>query len=104
MAGYRLIAEAQRELRSGTSFYEAEHPGLGKDFAVEIRRLCRRIVETPRLGTEIKPGVRRRLVRRFPYAILYAIENSEVDQVRYAQQYPKASWPEGVSAQCDTQS
>jgi toxin ParE2 len=86
MAGYRLIAEAQRELRSGTSFYEAEYPGLGKDFVVEIRRLCRRIVEAPRLGTEVQPGVRRRLVRRFPYAILYAVENSEIIVLAVAHQ------------------
>ena len=78
MPGYRLIAEAQRELRSGASFYDAQHPGLGKDFVLEVRRLCRRIVENPRIGTEILPGIRRRLVRRFPYAILYAIENSEI--------------------------
>jgi len=78
VSGYRLIAEAQRELRTGVSFYERQYPGLGKDFVLEVRRLCRRIVETPLLGTEIRSGVRRRLVRRFPYAVLYAIENSEI--------------------------
>ena len=78
MPGYRLIADAQRELRSGASFYDAQDPGLGKDFVLEVRRLCRRIVEVTRLGTEVQPGVRRRLVRRFPYAILYVIEDSEI--------------------------
>lgn len=78
MAGYRLIAEAQYELRTGVSFYERQYSGLGKDFAYEVRRLCRRIVETPHLGTEVRLGVRRRLVRRFPYAILYAVEDSEI--------------------------
>lgn len=78
MPGYRLVAEAQREIRSGTFFYEAQEPGLGEDFIFEIRRLCRHIVEAPRLGTEVQSGVRRRLVRRFPYAVLYAIENSDV--------------------------
>ena len=86
MSGYRLIAEAQRELRSGTTFYEAQHPGLGKDFVFEVRRLCRHIVETPRLGTEIQPGVRRRMVRRFPYAVLYAVENSEIIVLAIAHQ------------------
>ncbi len=86
MAGYRLIAEAQRDLRSGTTFYEAQYPGLGEDFVLEIRRLCRRIVEAPRLGAEVHPGVRRRLVRRFPYAVLYAIEDSEVIVLAVAHQ------------------
>ena len=74
MAGYRLIAEAQRELRTGVSFYERQYPGLGKDFVLEVRRLCRRIVETPCLGTEVRSGVRRRLVRRFPYAVLMQLK------------------------------
>lgn len=78
MAAYRLTAEARRELRSGATFYEHQHPGLGKDFVLEVRRLCRRVVEAPKLGTEVRPGVRRRLLRRFPYAVLYAFEDSEV--------------------------
>ncbi len=86
MPGYRLIAEAQRDLRSGTTFYEAQHQGLGKDFVFEIRRLCRRIVEAPHVGSEVQPGVRRRLVRRFPYSILYAVEDSEIIVLAVAHQ------------------
>ena len=78
MAAIRLTAEALRELQSGATFYELQHPGLGKDFVLEVRRLCGRIVEVPRLGTEVRPGIRRRLLCRFPYAVLYALENSEI--------------------------
>ncbi len=86
MASYRLIAEAQNELRSGMLFYEYQHFSLGKDFVLEIRRLCRHISENPLLGSEIGPAVRRRLVRRFPYAILYAIESSEIVVLAIAHQ------------------
>ena len=36
MAGYRLIAEAQSELRSGMVFYEDQHSGLGKEFVLKF--------------------------------------------------------------------
>ena len=78
MAAYRLTAEALRELQSGAHFYEHQHPGLGQEFVLEVRRLCRHIVEAPQLGTEVRSDVRRRLLRRFPYAILYALEDSEI--------------------------
>ena len=41
MAEYRLITEAKDELAIGVSFYDSEYPGLGQEFAIEVRRLCR---------------------------------------------------------------
>ena len=55
MSGYRLLDEAQHELLSGVSFYSAQYPGLGRDFALEIRRLCRLIAEAPYVANEISP-------------------------------------------------
>jgi plasmid stabilization system protein ParE len=78
MVGYRLISEAKAELVAGGEFYDSEYPGLGQDFAMEVRRLCRLIVEFPSAGIELRPGVRRRILRRFPYAILYTFDNDEI--------------------------
>lgn len=78
MTGYRLTTEARDELVAGVTFYESQYPGLGRDFAIEVRRLCRLIVESPAAGLEIRPTIRRRIVRRFPYSVLYATEDDEV--------------------------
>jgi toxin ParE2 len=78
MPSYRLLSEAKEELEAGVSFYDSELPGLGLDFALEVRQLCHRIVDSPAAGFEIRPDVRRRMLRRFPYSILYAVENGEV--------------------------
>ena len=66
MANYRLISEAKAELTAGVSFYDSEYPGLGPEFAIEVRRLCRLVTKSPAAGLEVCPGVRRRILRRFP--------------------------------------
>ena len=38
MAEYRLTTEATDELAVGVSFYDSEYPGLGQDFAIEVRQ------------------------------------------------------------------
>lgn len=86
MANYRLTTEARDELAVGVSFYDSEYPGLGQDFAVEVRRLCRLISDSPIAGYELRPGVRRRVLRRFPYSILYTLEADGVLIIAVAHQ------------------
>lgn len=86
MAGYRLLSEARQELEATVSFYDAAHLGLGRDFALEVRALCRRITESPLAGVEVRPDIRRRILRRFPYAILYAIEDDDIVIIAVAHQ------------------
>ena len=86
MPVYRLLSEAKDELEAGVSFYDSEHPGLGYDFALEVRRLCRLIAESPTAGLELRPDVRRRILRRFPYSILYTVDKGEVLIIAIAHQ------------------
>ena len=86
MAGYRLLSEAKNELEAAVSFYESEYPGLGLDFAIEVRRLCRMISESPMSGLEIRPDIRRRILRRFPFSILYIVEGDKVLIIAVAHQ------------------
>ncbi|AUX23813.1 uncharacterized protein SOCEGT47_043430 [Sorangium cellulosum] len=37
-----------------------------------------RIAETPEQGPEIEPGIRRMLLQRFPYGLLYAVEPERI--------------------------
>lgn len=78
MPRYRLLSEAKDELEAAVTFYESEHSGLGQDFAIEVRRLIRMIVESRYAGLEVRPEIRRRILRRFPYSILYTMENEDI--------------------------
>ena len=70
---------AERELNGAAQYYELECSGLGSSFLQEADRCLRLIDEHPEAGAALQGSVRRRLLRRFPFALLY---KSSVDGVR----------------------
>ena len=65
---------ARRELNEAAQFYNSESSGLGLAFLDEAERCIQAIVNYPEAGSLIIGLIRRRLVLRFPYAILYTIK------------------------------
>jgi plasmid stabilization system protein ParE len=51
---------------------------VAERFADEVVRVSALIGERPRLWAEIEPGVRRALLRGFPYSLIYSIESDRV--------------------------
>ena len=66
-----LRPEAQAEFDEVCDWYEQRRPGLGVDFVAQIQEVFDRISNTPELYAQIFRDVRRRVVRRFPYSVLY---------------------------------
>ena len=64
-----LRPEAEADLAEAKDWYETQREGLADEFRECIDEAMDRIHEMPELQVEIYKGVRRRLVRRFPYAI-----------------------------------
>jgi hypothetical protein len=60
--------------------YEATRPGLGEAFLEEVRSVRYRIEEYPLIGPCVheEMGVRRVLVRRFPFGVVYRVTQSEI--------------------------
>ena len=69
---------AERELNDAAHYYELERPGLGAAFLREIEHSCTRIIEQPDAAPVALRAVRRRLLRRFPYALLYSVKGDAV--------------------------
>jgi len=65
---------AERELNDAALYYAHESPGLGIAFLNEVEAYVESIVKNPNAGTQIRGQVRRRLLRRFPYGILYSLK------------------------------
>ena len=59
-------------------FYEEQASGLGDEFLQKVESAFQDIAANPERWAVINHEVRRRLVYRFPYAILYRVEPSEV--------------------------
>ena len=76
MTEYRLISEPPVDLDVEAAFewYENERPGLGVEFLDELRAAYNRIADGPLKYQELRGGIRRALLRRFPYAVYFAIE------------------------------
>ena len=76
MTEYRLISEPRADLDVEAAFdwYENERPGLGLEFLDELRAAYNRIADGPLKYKELRGGIRRALLRRFPYAVYFAVE------------------------------
>jgi plasmid stabilization system protein ParE len=70
--------EVKQDLASGFSWYETEQEGLGYEFVDEVLACLDRIRLFPKASTEIRPGVRRTTLHRFPYNIVYKVSESEI--------------------------
>ena len=69
-----FLAVAQREVDDAVEWYNQQAPGLGREFLDELDRAVRRAATFPMVGAEIEPGVRRCLIARFPYGLLYGLD------------------------------
>jgi len=65
---------AEYELNEAAQYYDLEEPGLGAAFLEEVDRCLQSIQAAPEAGAILRGMVRRRLLRRFPYALLYKIK------------------------------
>jgi len=73
---YRLVSEPSVDLDVEAAFewYENERPGLGVEFLDTLRATYDRVADGPLKYQELRGGIRRALLRCFPYAVYFAIE------------------------------
>ena len=70
----RFHPEAREEFLAAIEFYNDSLPGLGLDFTDEVHTAVELCELLPSMWPEIAPGIRRCLLKRFPYVILYSQE------------------------------
>lgn len=70
--------EADTEFHEAVDYYEACEPGLGYDFSLEVFSTVQNIVNSAAAWPVLDEDVRRCLVNRFPYGVLYSIEETEI--------------------------
>jgi len=77
---YRLVAEPRVDLDAAAAYqwYENEQPGLGLEFLDQLRATYDRIAAGPFEYQDLRSGIRRALLRRFPYAVYFAVDGNLV--------------------------
>ncbi len=74
----RFLPEVEEDVISGYEWYERKSSGLGEDFIRMFYVYASEISRSPLLYPKIYNKFHRRLLRRFPYAIYFTIENDQV--------------------------
>lgn len=80
----RFLKPAQSELDDAFAWYDSQSSGLGTQFLDNIDRAIRRIAAYPLSSVEIEQDLRRCLLSRFPYGIIYGIDSETVIVVAVA--------------------
>ncbi|MBI4724260.1 MAG: type II toxin-antitoxin system RelE/ParE family toxin [Rhodomicrobium sp.] len=74
----RFLSDARTELDDVALYYEYARPGLGDDFYAEVDAALALVRDFPQACPPSAHGARRRNIDRFPYFLIYVIENNEI--------------------------
>lgn len=81
----RFHGAARAELVGATRWYEERREGLGTELHAEVKRALAGIVARPHTWPLLlDPDVRRAVVARFPFVIIYALRGPTVIVVAFA--------------------
>ncbi len=83
---------AKQELDDATRYYKLEHPWLGRRFREEIRKAAKRISEYPEAWPVEQGDVRKCILHKFPYKLLYSIEDDHIFIIAVAHLHRKPDY------------
>lgn len=81
-----FLPEAEKELREAARYYENEAPGVGIAFIVELHKTVASIVDNPFAAQTVRKCIRKKVLSRFPFNVLYSVEEEAVVIVAVAHQ------------------
>ena len=73
-----ITSAAEEDLAEAKGWYESQREGLGEDFVLCVEEALDRIRRIPEGATEVFQGVRRVVVRRFPYGVFYSVDSDQI--------------------------
>jgi plasmid stabilization system protein ParE len=80
----RFLTLAQQEIHEAVIWFNEQVDGMGMDFLDELARVVRLVKSFPLASTEVEAGVRKRLFARFPYSLIYGVEDRTIVVVAVA--------------------
>jgi len=88
-----FLDAAQSEFDDATDYYEEQRSELGFEFAEEVEQALERINHYPEAWSPLSPRVRRCLVNRFPYSVIYELRSEIIIIVAIQHHHQKPeSW------------
>jgi len=77
----RFLPEIEEDVINGYVWYERKSRGLGEEFLRIFYACSNELLWNPLLNPIVYEDFRRRLLRRFPYAIYFTIEKDRITVV-----------------------
>lgn len=71
----KFLTLARQEVDDAFAWFNERAEGKGVDFLDELDRVVRLVKAYPLASIEIEPEIRRCLFARFPYSLIYGIED-----------------------------
>ena len=78
MTAIAFLSPAQEETTAAACYYQTQSTGLGTEFLAEVERAIAAIASRPKAAPKVKQNIRRRLLKRFPFGILYVATVDEI--------------------------
>ncbi|HMH42292.1 MAG TPA: type II toxin-antitoxin system RelE/ParE family toxin [Pyrinomonadaceae bacterium] len=88
----RFLSVANREVDNAVQWYEAREEGLSREFLDELDRVVRLVRRYPFAGMQIEPALRRFLFTRFPYSLIYGIDEETIVVIAVASQHREPTY------------
>lgn len=78
--------DARAELAEASHYYEDRVPGLGQALIDDVENGVREILEHPNACERVSKSLRRKLLNRFPYGLIYTVETNHIRIMAIAHQ------------------
>jgi plasmid stabilization system protein ParE len=94
-----FLPEAKVELDEAVEYYELQVAGLGTTFKNVAQSTIKRIATFPTAWSVIRPNIRKCIMHKFPYNVLYTIEDNMILIIAIAHhhRYP-TYWSERIES------
>ncbi len=83
---------AKQELDDAIRFYDLKLSGLGAELKNDVRKAVLQITEYPLAWSVERGEVRKCLLHKFPYKVLYSIEKDHIFIIAVAHQHQKPNY------------
>ncbi len=83
---------ARQELEDAVEYYELKFPGLGDKLKVEVKKAVIRICGYPQARSVERGEIRKALLYKFPYKLLYSVEEDHLFIIAFAHQHQKPNY------------
>ena len=78
---------AEREIETAADYYEKQEAGLGLRFVHDLQHAIKFILQFPNAWSPVSRRARRCVLRRFPYNVIYSVQQDTVTIVTVVHQH-----------------